>query len=191
MSKLIFRNDDVSANMDALHLKSIIRAILNEYPDAEIWFGVTLFSKENNKGSIYPNPPFKNKPKQMFYMVDQCIDVNQLNNFRNIVKICSHGLWHLNHSKLGYELQEASIVTSCRYLDTDIFIPPFNQWNSDTQEICGKHGIELVKEDGWKNMEWNDFNEEHRLWYFHSWRWNFKEMKVKLSRTYNSNSELQ
>jgi hypothetical protein len=181
----VFRNDDVCSNTDLGHLHTIVSTIRRCFPQAELWLGVTAFSKHSLEGSVYPTPPFRGNPKQAFYEVDEVVGPDLLGFLKNSlgdVTLCSHGVWHLNHAELGYELQEASIVSSCRYLKTNIFVPPFNQWNSDTQDVCRKHRIRLIKQqDGWRSLEWNDFDPDHPLWYFHGWRWKGCEFEAKLS----------
>jgi len=76
---------------------------------------------------------------------------------------------HVDHRLLKKEAQELSILVSCSLSKSKIFVPPFNKWNKDTDEICEEHGIELVKfEDGWLCMEYNNFDVNHDLWYVHS-----------------------
>jgi hypothetical protein len=59
-----------------------------------------------------------------------------------------------------------------------IFIPPFNKWNKDTDDICKEHGIELIKfEDGWLSMEHNKFNDIHNKWYLHAREFTFDNFK--------------
>jgi len=53
-----------------------------------------------------------------------------------------------------------------------VFVPPFNKWDTDTETICKRYNIELVKfEDGWKSMDHHSYDPEHKLWYCHSRRW--------------------
>lgn len=179
MSKIIFRNDDVTLNTDFLKLDEMYHTIYSECPDAEIWSCVTVFSKNNDMGSVYPDPPFKSRSMEFFYDVNRACD----NYFAPMnSRVVSHGLWHINHAQVGYELQEASIVTSCKVLDTDVFVPPFNAWNKDTELICIRHGIALIKSasDGWKSLEHNDFDKEHKRWYLHSWRYTPQTLEAAL-----------
>jgi len=176
---VIFRNDDVNYNSNFFELDEMYRGIKHLFPKAEIWSCITIFSRENKKGSVYPATPFKSKPFEYFLEVDR---VCERYSAPEGVKIVSHGLWHLDHSKISPELQEASIVTSCNLLNTRIFVPPFNKWNADTDRICDKHDIELVKfEDGWLSLEHNDFDKTHELWYFHSWMHTPQSLLEKLS----------
>ena len=81
----------------------------------------------------------------------------------------SHGLIHVDHRLLSREAQEMSILTSCSLAKSKVFVPPFNKWNKDSEDICREHNIQLVKfEDGWLCMEYNDFNPDQELWYIHS-----------------------
>jgi hypothetical protein len=176
---LIFRNDDVNSNTDFDLMNELYHFILSKHPDAIIWSGVTIFSKFNRLGSVYPNPPFKGRPIQSFYDVNRIL---QYTAAPNNVQLVSHGLWHIDHSKVDRSLQEASILTSCNLLDTDIFVPPFNHYNQDTVEICDINNIELTKlEHGWKSMEHNKFDPKHSLWYFHSWQWSVEKLLDYLS----------
>lgn len=175
---IIFRNDDVSPNTDLASLEEMYLGIFSMFPDAEIWSCVTIFAKHNESGSVYPNPPFKNQPRGFFYDVDQLSAAFQFPGS----KVVSHGLWHIDHSKASYELQEASILTSCKLLDTKIFVPPFNAWNPDTDLICARNDIQLIKyEEGWKSLEHNQFDSDHSLWYLHSWRYTPESLMGKLS----------
>lgn len=161
-------------NTDFFKLDEMYSTLKDLFPSAEIWSCVTVFSRTNTIGSIYPQVPFKNKPFEYFLEVDKICD-----SYRPIegVRVVSHGLWHINHAKADRQLQEASIVTSCNLLNTSVFVPPFNAWNADTDEICKQHDIELIKyEDGWKSIEHNDFNPNHDLWYMHSWMWELPKL---------------
>ena len=74
-----------------------------------------------------------------------------------------------NFYRLPKSVQEISILISASLVKSKIFIPPFNKWNKDTEEICDEHGIELVKfEDGWLSMEHNNFSDIHNKWYLHA-----------------------
>lgn len=178
MSRLIFRNDDVNANTDLLKLGELYDILRAYVPSAEIMSCVTVLSKSSPNGAVYPNLPLKSKPFHYFIETDSVI----LAKYVDGTRIVSHGLWHLDHSKITPDLQEASIVSSCRLLKTDTFVPPFNSWNGQTERICERHGIRLVKhEDGWKSFEHNDFDPSHPLWYFHSWKWNKDSLRAYLN----------
>lgn len=176
VSKMIFRIDDVSPNTDLFALSEIQGEIMDRFPDAEIWNGFNVFGKSSLDGAVYPGAPFKDREMGFFYDVDSVRTIPHL-----IGKTVSHGLLHADHSRLQYDAQEMSIVTSCKYIGTDIFIPPFNRYNEATEAVCRINGIKLVRiEDGWRNLDHNDFDPSHSLWYFHPWRYTVKSFKEKL-----------
>lgn len=169
---MIIRNDDVNANsnfreMDAMY--GLLRSVIS--PTPEIWSCVNMFSKQNEKGAVHPGIPLKEQPLPYFFEVDQRINLNDIAQFDSGI-IVSHGLWHFDHTDASMDLQEASIVTSCQLLFTNVFVPPFNKWDARMEHICIERGIRLVKpSEGWKSFEHNKFDVTHPLWYFHSWKW--------------------
>jgi len=175
---LILRNDDVtmSSNLDdILKMYAIIREKL---PNAEIRSSVTVFSK-GNQGHVYPIEPMKHMPLSYLYDVDRAWV-----NYPNLGdKIVSHGLFHIDHTKLSYSAMEMSIVCSCRYLHTSAFTPPYGYENDMMNTICKLHNIKLEHSyplDGWKSIEFNKFDEKHENWYFHSWRFTPKTFEKAL-----------
>lgn len=177
MERLIFRNDDVNPSTNLYELAEMYKMIKGLFPDCEIWSCVTLFGQANDQGSVYPETPFKQKTKDWFY--------TQANRFHGIFvpesEVCSHGLYHVDHSKLTYDAQEMSIVGSCQYLKTKKFIPPFNSYDVTTEIVCDDFGIELVKPLNWKSLEHEVFNPDQKQWYFHSWRFNLESLKGVLN----------
>lgn len=173
VDKLIIRNDDVCFNTSFKRLAEIYRTIKSILPGVEIWSCVTVFSDHNQGGSVYKNVPFKDKDVNWFYKNAPKI-ITDLGD--PIFKIASHGLYHIDHSKVSRETQEMSILGSCAYLKSKIFVPPFNRYNQDTIDICFDNDIE-IKLDGWLSMEHNPFDIEHRMWYMHSWRWSAVKLK--------------
>lgn len=178
---MIIRNDDVSANSNFQSITDMYRTIKMFYPDVEIWSCITLLSKDSSDGAVYPGSPFKKNDLKFFFDVDQYLPTSIANRIPGS-KIVSHGLWHFNHAVVTSHLQEASIVSSCRLLKTNVFVPPFNAWNKDTQDICESNGVRLVKfDEGWRSLEHNKFNPTHPLWYFHSWRYTLQEFERVLT----------
>ena len=181
---MIFRNDDVSAN--SIGLKEYYDVLTSRFPDCEIYSCTNVFAKSSHqmKASVYPDLPLKDKP------LDYFLDVDKVKNeawfmeldFPN-VKIVSHGLWHFDHTAVQYDLKKASIISSCRILHTDIFVPPFNRWDIEMDEICKNNGITMIKSEleGWKSFEHNKFDLSLSLWYFHSWRWTPGSLKAYLN----------
>ena len=175
---LVFRNDDVNFNTNKKSLASIYGVIHSIFPNAEIWSGITLFSQKNDKGSIYETTPFKNNNNSWFYSNADSF----MHDYRHpLYKIASHGLYHIDHSKVSRETQEMSILGSCGYLKTNKFIPPFNKYNQDTLDICFDNNID-IKVEGWKSIEHEKFTPEHKYWYFHSWRFTPNQLKEVLGK---------
>lgn len=176
MDKLIFRNDDINPNTNFYRLGKMYLAILSVFPEAEIWSCVTLFGKTNKDGSVYPGVPFKDNPLKWFYDVDDVMPYYD----EIFGKLVSHGLLHADHSELTKDAQEMSIVTSCKFLKTNTFVPPFNRYNLATVDVCKDNNIKLVTNQGWKNFEYEKFDVTQKKWYFHSWRWTPDSLKKLL-----------
>jgi hypothetical protein len=145
-----------------------------------------VFSKTspNYAQSVYPDLPLKDKTLDYFFYVDKAKSEESLSeyDFDNMT-IASHGLWHFDHTKVGNELKRASIITSCQLLSTDVFVPPFNRWDEEMARICSENGITMIRseQEGWKSFEHNKFDESHKFWYFHSWRWTPETLKGYLN----------
>lgn len=181
---MIFRIDDVNPNTDFKDFRtqlSFLRAKFN----ARFIVGINILSKKNSTESVYPDPPFRSRERHFFYDVDQIIDMNEIKNlYLDKDEICSHGLFHIDHAKLSRDAQEISILGSCNFLGAKKFIPPFNQFNQDTVDICERNGIEFVNNGGeieWKSLESLPFDEKHKYWYYHPFRINHKTLEEKLS----------
>lgn len=177
MDGLVFRIDDISSNTDFYDLDKIYYVIRGKFPKASILFGVNLFCSSNFDGSVYREVPFKERENQFFYKVNNILDIDHVGCYtfskRPNVSIASHGLLHCDHTRISKDAQEMSILTSCNYLNSKKFIPPFNRFNRDTEDICKENSIDLIKPDhGWKSLEFSEFNQDHKKWYFHSWRIN-------------------
>lgn len=179
---LIFRNDDVSENTNFKQLYELYSVIESFAPMSEIWSCVTVLSHSAPSGAVYPSLPLKTKPFEYFLDVNQAI----ANPHMIPAKVVSHGLWHFDHTKIERELMAASIVSSCKLLYTDTFVPPFNKWSEAMSDVCRYHGIRLVKsnEEGWKSFEFNEFDPSHELWYFHSWKWTPEKLRDYLAHGY-------
>jgi len=179
--KYTFRFDDVCINSDMNLTHSITELLLNKFEDCDIIYGVSplvhfmgfgtsiteqrVFPKELNAISDYRN----------YYHVNNLgIPIMTL-----MAKRAGHGLIHVDHRLLHKSAQELSIVASCSLVNAKIFIPPFNKWNKDTEEVCKENGIELIKfEDGWLSMEHNKFNPKHEKWYLHAREWTLEKIKA-------------
>lgn len=175
---MIFADHDVNPNTNFDNLEACYAVIKELFPDAVIISGVTIIGRNNNIGSVYPNPPFKNNTVDWFYNVNNFIQVADLPK----TVIASHGLIHLDHSRIHSDAQKMSILSSCSMLGTKIFIPPFNKFNEDTLQICEDNKIEiLLTSHGWKSLEHNAFDVNHSKYYWHSWRTSPKELRGMLN----------
>jgi hypothetical protein len=186
IGKLIIRNDDVNPSTNPSKLGEIYGAIHAVLPDAEIWSCITVFGGKNPKGSVYADVPFKDKDVNWFYKHTDCV----MPDYRYpLFKVASHGLFHIDHSKVSRETQEMSIIGSCSFLKSKIFVPPFNRFNQDTLDICFDNDIQCVP-NGWLSMDCEPFDATHRQWYMHSWRWTGVKIRAYfdeyLRRTKNS-----
>lgn len=174
----IFRNDDVNPSTDSKQLYETYYVIRRLFPEAIIYSGVTVFGKQNKQGSVYMPTPFKGRELEWFYDIDSVIWPSHFIPG----DIVSHGLFHIDHTKVDRQTQEMSIISSCRFLRTGIFVPPFNKYNHMTEIICEKNKINLIKNDeGWKSLDCNNFDPSHKKWYFHSWKFTPDELGRKLT----------
>lgn len=184
-----FRIDDVNpnTNFSDLHLQLVD---LRERGHSVI-LGINLFAMLNNDGSVYPNPPFKDKDASYFYGVDRMLDRYDIVKIgARDYELASHGLIHTDHSKLSRDAQEMSIATSCNYLSANKFIPPFNFYNEDTVRICEEYDVELVRnteEITWNSLETQDFDPNKSHWYYHPWRLNYHQFMDKFNASTNYN----
>ena len=146
--------------------------MFEKFPDCVVLYGVSPLvhdmSYEKNdveKQRIFPRILNALSDYKNFYKVDMA----GLPEFHPKATLAAHGLIHVDHRLLPKSVQEISILISASLVKSKIFIPPFNKWNKDTEEICDEHGIELVKfEDGWLSMEHNNFSDIHNKWYLHA-----------------------
>jgi len=172
MGGVIIRVDDVSPNTDMAELNDVAR-ILRDELGAKVIYGINLFAKATKLGSVYPDLPMRGREFSYFCDVDRLFDPY----IPRFVKVASHGLIHAEHGKLSYETQQFSILVSCSYLRTKTFIPPFMSFNDDTRKICAENGIELIEGSGWGNMEKEEYDGNHKQWYFHPWRMKLKDIR--------------
>lgn len=182
MNKLIVRIDDVSPNTDMDDLAKQLDLWIGIGNVAFI-VGINVISRSNETFSVYPSPPFKKNERPFFYDVDQIKlpDLARLPLASD--EIASHGLVHVDHSLLSYDAQELSILTSCNLLSSSKFIPPFNMFNPDTEAICGKYGIEIIRNTDdvkWRSLETHSFDPSYSHWYYHPFRINADSLKDRL-----------
>lgn len=178
-----FRFDDVCINADMEHINEMTEFIFNTFSDVQVIWAVSLLvhdmsseSSSRERQRVFPKILNAHSDFKKYYEVD----ILGVPNLNSNVSIASHGLVHVDHRLLDKSAQEMSILVSSSILKSKIFIPPFNKWNSDTESICSKHNIELVKfEDGWMGMEYNKYIENQDKWYLHA-----REMKMDFFKSW-------
>jgi len=172
---MIFRIDDISVNTNQEKLMEMLKTIsLCLAP--KIILGVSVAVNEVDNERVFPKIFNAYSDHRNFFLVEK-IGVPQLP--KNTL-IASHGLFHVDHRLLTKECQEMSILSSCSILKADYFIPPFNKYNSATEEICKEQSIELIRfEDGWKHLKYEKFTGEG-MYYFHTHDFTLEEFQAKL-----------
>jgi hypothetical protein len=96
-------------------------------------------------------------------------DLDKLVN--NGVELASHGFIHVDHRLLSYELQEWNIIQSCAIIGTNKFVPPRHKWNHDTELVCVRNDIRLIKvENHWRHLKYHKVDTSNGLegYYFHT-----------------------
>jgi len=173
---MIFRFDDVCVNSDMQLLNDLTNILIEKFPNSEVIWAVSpmVDSKEKYRQRIFPKKWNAMSDYRQFFKMDK-IGIPDLHPK---VTLAGHGLVHVDHRLLDYHAQELSILLSCNLIKCDMFVPPFNKWNKDTEKICLENDIELVQfEDGWKSMEYNSFDKENYHWYLHAREWSPESFK--------------
>ncbi len=176
---MMFRVDDVSINTDLDKLEAQLDYLRGAFAGCEIMVAVSPLVFASQDGRCFPKWLNAFSDHTRAYSVERCgiPDLKRLEPCR----YAAHGLVHVDHRLLHREAQELSIEASCALVDAAVFVPPFNKWNADTEAICEKRTICLVKyEDGWRSIE-----HEHRWrwpdcdkWYFHAHMTNLEDLKA-------------
>lgn len=177
----IFRFDDVCINADMELINNMTNFLVERFVGCTVLWGVSplvhdmSYEKSDvSKQRIFPKILNAYSDYRVFYNVDNA----GLPKFNKNATLASHGLIHVDHRLLSRDAQEVSILVSSSLVKSKIFIPPFNKWNRDTDDICKENGIELVKfEDGWLCMEYNEYIEEQDKWYLHAREFSFENFK--------------
>lgn len=163
---IVWRFDDVCSKSDMVNTYAITDLIMERYPDSRIIYAISPLMAGNEGERIFPKVWNAYSDFRKHYNVDFA-GIPTIN--RRGVEKASHGLIHQDHRLLDYSAQEMSILISCSLIGTKIFVPPFNKWNEQTDNICKRHEIELIKfEAGWLCCEYNEFNPDQNLWYLHA-----------------------
>jgi hypothetical protein len=173
MYKKFFRFDDICINTDLKNAIEIAEYIKKNVPNVEIIFCISPLvhdissDDEDNisRQRVFPKIFNAYSDFRKFYEVDKC----GIPEIPTWITRGSHSLIHVDHRLLTKEAQEMSILVSCSLIKASIFVPPFNKWNKNTEDICKEYDIKLIKfEDEWKCCEYNEYNHKHNLWYLHS-----------------------
>ena len=174
-----FRIDDVSLNTSKTRLHEMISLIENRVENCEFLLAISpiVFDMSSevklSAERIFPKILNAHSDFKKFFKgnkIGKPKFLNELNEKSNL-KLASHGLIHVDHRLLTRSAQEISILISCAITESNIFVPPFNKWNSKTETVCQENKIELIKfEDGWKHVAHQKFNNdgENQKYYFHT-----------------------
>jgi len=178
--KMIFRFDDVCINANMSLINEMTDFLFCNFTNCDVIWGVSPLVNDmsnytgKNKERIFPEIFNAHSDHRIFFNVDK----TGIPDLHNKVKLAGHGLIHVDHRLLTKEQQEMSILISSSLVNSKLFIPPFNKWNKDTDNICKEHNIELIKfEDGWLSMEHNKFNFKHNKWYLHAREFTYEQFK--------------
>ena len=176
MDKMTFRFDDVCINADLALIEQMSEYLLEKF-DCQVIHAISPLVHSDEKETQRVFPKMWNAFSD--YKVHYNLDTAHIPYLLSDVIIASHGLVHVDHRLLTKEAQEMSILLSCSLTSAAVFVPPFNKWNKDTEDICFDNDIKLIKfEDGWKSMEFNKFNEDQQLWYLHAREWTMESFKA-------------
>lgn len=168
----ILRFDDYCINTNIENTIDIA-SLARDYFE-EIIFCISPLVHNTGNERVYPKIYNAMSDFRIFFNSENC----GLPPIPTWVTPASHGLFHIDHRLLTKEVQEVSILASCSLSKSKIFVPPFNKWNKDTENICKNNGILLIKfEDGWKCAEYEPFDEKQDLWYIHAREWTLESFK--------------
>jgi peptidoglycan/xylan/chitin deacetylase (PgdA/CDA1 family) len=176
---MIFRNDDLAYGVDIEQYKEI-QSIFEGFGVKEMYSVVAI------GGNLYAGDPFTmaNNDLERFLGTklvyeDEKVDEFIKNSLAKGHTISLHGWQHTKIAKYSYKDQLDNISSAKKLLEDrykveiKYFVPPFNNYNSATQEACSKLGLKIlgtsenqleraVRED--LKLPDNDFT-----WY-HAWR---------------------
>jgi len=169
---LTFRFDDVTARSDMELTNAIATICRKKFPDCRIIYCISPLicdmsgeSDPVTKQRIFPKIWNAYSDYRKFFNVD----IAEMPVVPPWVEIASHSLIHVDHRLLSKEAQEMSILVSASLCKSKIFVPPFNKWNKDTDDICQRNGITLIHfESGWRCAEYEPFDKTRELWYLHA-----------------------
>lgn len=178
-SSTIIRIDDISVNLDEQRLRRFLSQIKKTFPKVKILLAVSpavfdMPSRDSGKGDIaervFPSILNAHSDHKVFYQIERIGIPNWLSDITTEFDclLASHGLIHVDHRLLPIDAQEMSIVTSLSLIKANIFVPPFNKYNKDTESVCSDNNVDLIKwEDGWNHLGYQPFSDDGRNYYVH------------------------
>jgi hypothetical protein len=169
---MIFRFDDISANTDMNKTIAMADWLKSNFKEFVIWFCISPLCHKMDNERVFPQEIKPLSDHREFYKVSKCF-VPECPDY--VIKV-NHGLIHVDNRLLSKEAQEINIIVGASLTRSKIYVPAFNHWNKDTEEICKEQGITLVKyEEGWKNLEYIKFDRNNSLWYIHSYQFTYNK----------------
>lgn len=171
---MIFRFDDISINSDMDEVNAMTE-FLKSKGCTVMWAVSVIVSSEAEKGRVFPKIWSAYSTHKAAYQCDKM----GIPDLSGADIIASHGLIHSDHRLMSSSAQELSILLSCSLLKTIVFVPPFNKWNTDTELVCERNGIQLVQfEEGWLSAEHEDFDSTHDKYYLHPYSFGLEQLKA-------------
>lgn len=183
-----FRIDDVSLNSCPDKLFRMISVLDRAYPKSNFLLGISPLVCDMDgiqytgcaRERIFPAIFNAYSDYRCFYNVDKCgipsVIQELVRNYGSQIQLAGHGLIHVDHRLLHRDVQELSILVSCSLVGAKTYIPPFNKYDDDTEDICFKAGIKLIRfEDGWRHLCYEKIVQDKYKYYFHTHDFNLDE----------------
>ena len=181
MATLTFRFDDICLNSDIFNATRKTIFLWETFPNCHVMWAISplVQRKEVALEGVYEPILKAHSDNTLLYRYDV---MGIPEGIPYGVQVISHGLVHADHRLMSKGAQELSILTSTSLLNTNTFLPPFNHWNEDTEAICKKHNINLIKfEDGWRSLEHEQFNRLRTKWYLHDRNMAYQDFRTRLT----------
>ncbi len=172
---MTFRFDDVCTNTDMDLHHDMTSYLFDKFPGCNVIWAISPLAHSGCGTRVFPKIWNAHSDYKIHYNLDK-VSIPEVKDSR-VIK-ATHGLIHVDHRLLTKEAQELSILLSASLVGAEIFVPPFNKWNKDTEDICKENGIKLIKfEDGWESMEYNTFGNRNNMLYLHAREWTLESFK--------------
>ena len=175
----IIRIDDISVNLEEARLEKFLKQIRQKYPSVKVLLAVSpavfdMPSRDDGQGKIaervFPSILNAHSDHKVFYLIEKIGIPHWLARITSSYNclLASHGLIHVDHRLLPVGAQEMSIITSLSLVNSKIFVPPFNKYNTDTELVCKNQNIDLITwDDGWNHLGYKPFSYDGRNYYVH------------------------